>query len=111
MNLTDDEINVALAKLEGWTEAEKGPKGFWAVKRLQPDDWDEWGYTPNYLCPQTGLSHIARLEAGLTDEERRQYRRKLACIFADHPDDGMAQAIHANCRQRATALLAVKGER
>lgn len=58
---------------------------------------------PDYL---NDLNAMHEAEQVLTGVGRLPaYRRKLACMFTDHPDDGYPHAIHANAAQRAEAFL------
>ena len=48
---------------------------------------------------------MREVEAALTLIQLASYRRHLACIFTDHPDDGMIYAIRATAHQRAISYL------
>lgn len=123
---TDEELNVMLAGLRGWK--------FWQNK------YDTWVATTPFgaelavpgtieqafdtLAERLGLprytsslDEVARVEAGLTDEQRRKYFErliwepcdeavhKIGWNWADMDDDDYITALFANPRQRTIALI------
>lgn len=56
---------------------------------------------PDYLNDLNAMHEAENSLAG----KRPDYRRTLACIFTDHPDDGYFLAITATAAQRAEAFL------
>jgi len=96
MNMTDEEMNRQIAE-------------FCGVKYQQPTEEElasgcYYQYEPDYV---NNLNTMHAAEKLLTDAQRWNYIRNLACTFADHPDDGMAKAVTATSRQRAESLLRV----
>lgn len=115
---TDEELNEQLAKLVGW----KCRCESWPSKPYQRIAWNPPSSNDHVWlasCPRfsASLDEVARVEAGLTDEQRRKYFErliwepcdeavhKIGWNWADMDDDDYITALFANPRQRTIALI------
>jgi hypothetical protein len=111
MNMTDTEINVAIAKLRGWQfigeEKMVGPDGAVIFYTFSPP-------CPNY---SGSLGAMEEVEKSLTDKQFDRYQIELARVVFDHPC-AVTYPVGFKCRtfwnatarQRAEAFLRVHGK-
>src|SRR6478609_3132674 len=105
-----DELRVKLLEREGWI--------YPGSTCLKLEAWDNWippKGAKTRKPPELTLDWCHEIEAGLTPEERERYHTKLAIIcthdFYVHKTHWSPHTAFAKATQRATALLAVKGDK
>ena len=106
MNLTDQELNLAMCEWMGWEKAETG---LWYLFGAVSDDGLPGHYDtelPDYLSDESPRRLINEAEARLTEDEKDAFCDRLE---RDLIDAGMHQRkfkmISATARQRVIAIL------
>lgn len=124
MNLqskTDEELNVMLARLLGWRAAQNQGAigGYFAISPTEGSQWDHVRGTEDFAisdaCPRycSFLDEVARVEAGLTDEEKSEYAERYLLFYsgAETREQGPIdfwKLATASARQRTIGLIEVK---
>ena len=108
MNLTDQELNLAMCEWMGWEKAETG---LWYLFGAVSDDGLPGHYDtelPDYLSDDSPRRLLNEAEARLTEDEWQRYSRALnhmACRITCGNKGLCGYTISANARQRTIAIL------
>ena len=105
--MTEEQQRIAIAEFRGWTEI--SIRCMWGLPPGEFDCGTEdcLKHLPDYL---NDLNAMHEAEKMLDANQRTTYRAHLACMFTDHPDDGMRFAITATAAQRSEAFLRTIGK-
>jgi hypothetical protein len=119
--MTDQEINVLLAKWAGWTavhNCNESIGGYWPKSPEGENLYELLAGTPDiaihYGCPDytEDLNAVAGLEAKLSDEQHSQYQDQLWKIVEEIGNEGgQLDRLYtsATAPQRALALVRALG--
>lgn len=92
---------IAIAEECGWTKCYQCAPSMSLCNGIPPGE-SHYDHLPDYI---NDLNAMHEAEKMLNVPQMREYRSRLAVMFTDHPDDGLAQAINATATQRAEAFL------
>jgi len=104
--MTDDEINIILAKWAGWKRCDftgaNNDEEWW-----HKDGCPSWfRNTPRYT---TSLNAVAQIEAKLTEEQWQEYRRVMFNAFFDGKTLDLRGLISATAAQKCQAIVRALG--
>ena len=104
MNLTDEELNLAICEWIGWTYSPYAPP---EMKAVATACWFPPGYTghreqqlPNYLSDDSPRRLLNEAEARLSDTEYLAFNARL-----NGAAERFRNYVSANARQRVIAIL------
>ena len=104
--MTEDEINIALAKALEWSEIRRFPGGLFG---LPPDTWKRQGTYWTSLGKYDALNFTSDLDA-MHEAEKTRTHEELMAMSKLTMKLGQCCPYHASARQRAEAFLRTIGK-
>lgn len=104
--MTDEQINIKIAKLCGWTEIEPCTCCKWQSRGFRPEGSQHKKHLPNYTAD---LNACHEFEKAMTDEDHACFRKQLGEVVGDVPYF-CRKFTSATARQRCEAFLRVHGQ-